>query len=139
MIPLLSIIALLGLLDTAYLLWKRYGRPGEPLVCPIGEHCGEVLDSRYGRLLGFRNEFLGAAYYFTMLALLGAAGRGMALPFSIFGSSDPLALAFLISIPAATASLVLTGIQAIVLQNWCSYCLFANAVNIVIFFGLLFR
>lgn len=139
MISILSIIAFLGFLDTAYLLWKRYARPGEPLVCPIGEHCGEVLDSRYGRLLGFRNEFLGAAYYFTMLALLAAAGRGSVLPVSVFGNSDPLALAFLISIPAALASFVLTSIQAFVLKNWCSYCLFANVVNIVLFLGLLFR
>ena len=131
--------ALLGLATTAYLLWKRYARPGELLVCPIGENCQTVLDSRFGRMLGFRNEFIGAAYYAVMLALLILAGQGRALPFSVLGSFDPLDAAFVIAVPAALVSLALTGIQALALKNWCSYCLFANAVNIFILLGFLFR
>lgn len=137
MMPALFAAAILGLADATYLLGKRYGPSPKPLVCPLGQHCGDVLDSRYGRLLGFRNEILGAAYYLTMLTLLVAARRGSALPFSLLGSSDPLDAAFLIAVPAALAAVALTGIQAFVLKNWCSYCLFANAVNVFLLIGLL--
>ncbi|MDP3727792.1 MAG: vitamin K epoxide reductase family protein [bacterium] len=137
MIPALFAAALLGLATTVYLLWKRYARPGEPLVCPIGENCQTVLDSRFGRMLGFRNEFIGAAYYAVMLAFLILAEQGKVLPFSLLGSADPADVALLIAVPAAVVSIALTGIQALVLKNWCSYCLFANAVNIFLLVGIL--
>lgn len=129
--------AILGLLNSGYLLWKRYGS-SKPLVCPIGQRCQDVLDSRYGRLLGIRNEFLGSAYYIVLLALLITAERGRAMLFSIMGGPNQIDAALLISIPAAAVSVALTLIQAFWLKNWCSYCLFANAINVFIFAALLF-
>lgn len=132
----LAIAAALGLADTAYLIRQRYASR-RPLVCPFGQRCDIVLNSRYGRAIGFRNEFLGAAYYAAMLVLFAFAERGRALPFAVFGTFDPLALAFYLSVPALAASFVLTAIQVFVLRNYCSWCLLANALNAFLFFGLL--
>lgn len=136
MIPFLIALTLLGLADTGYLLWKRYGPRRGPLVCPFNQACDLVLESSYGRALGVRNEIIGAAFYLLMLLLLAFAWRAATLPVSLFGASDPLRIAFLISIPAFIASLVLTGIQHFLLKNYCSYCLFANVVNVLLFAGL---
>lgn len=137
MIPFLIAITLLGLADTGYLLWKRYGPRRETLVCPFNQACDLVLESSYGRALGMRNEVIGAAFYLLMLLLLVFAGRDSPLPIPLFGASGPLRIAFLISIPAFIASLILTGIQHFLLKNYCSYCLFANLVNALLFIGLL--
>lgn len=132
----LILIALVGLANVGYLLWKRYGPKAGPLVCPFNQACDLVLESRYGRALGIRNELIGAAYYLLMLAFLLLALGGLPLPVALFGIRDPLALAFLISIPAFIASLILTAIQHFVLKNYCSYCLLANLLNALLFFGL---
>ncbi len=136
MIALIAVAAILGLATSGYLLWKHYGPSRGPLICPFGQSCDFVLDSRYGRLLGFRNEILGVTYYLALLALLGFTGSGRTLLLAVLGTADPLDLAFYLSMPVALASIVLTGIQALVLKNWCSYCLFTNAINIAIFFAL---
>ena len=136
MITVLMLIALLGLADAAYLLGKRYGPYRGPLVCPFNQTCDLVLESRYGRLLGFRNEIIGLAYYLLVLALLAFAMAGSPLPIALFGLSDPLRIAFLISIPAFIVSLTLTAIQHFILRNYCSYCLFANLLNALLFIGL---
>lgn len=136
LIPFLIALALLGLADAGYLLWKYYGPRSGPLVCPFNQACDAVLASRYGRMLGIRNELIGAAYYLLVLALLALAMAGAPLPVAVFGITSPLELAFLISIPAFAASLMLTGIQHFVLKNYCSYCLFANLLNVIIFVGL---
>lgn len=135
-----AIAALLGLIDSLYLLWKRYAKPHSPLICPIGENCQAVLDSRYGSLLGFRNEFLGVAYYLTLLALLGFAGQAPTLKILVWGQGiDPLVLATVLSGVAGMASAMLTAIQTFTLKNYCSYCLFANVLNAFIFIALLSR
>ena len=130
------IAAALGLVDSLYLLWKRYARPHRPLVCPIGENCQTVLASRYGSLLGFRNEFLGAGYYSALLLLLAVRGDGVLL--GAIGL-DPLALATILSTIAFAVSVLLTAIQIFTLKNYCSYCLFANALNAFIFVVLVLR
>ncbi len=137
MISLLIFIALLGLINSGYLVWKHYGPRRGPLVCPFNQACDVVLDSKYGRALGIRNELIGAAFYLLTLALLVLAWRGSSLPVTIFGLSDPLRIAFFISIPAFVVSLALTAIQHFILKNYCSYCLLANLLNALLFFGLL--
>lgn len=135
MLTALAVAAALGLADAVYLLWQRYGSRA-PLICPFGQRCDSVLDSRYGRALGFRNEIIGLAYYAAVLTLLGMAGQRVALPVAVFGTLDPLTLALYLSLPAFAASAVLTALQVFALRNYCSWCLLANAINAFLFFGL---
>lgn len=135
-----AIAVLLGLIDSLYLLWKRYAKPHRPLICPIGENCQTVLDSRYGSLLGFRNEFLGLGYYALLLFLLVVAEQAPAPKILVRGQGiNPLVLATIFSGIAFILSVMLTAIQTFVLKNYCSYCLFANALNAFIFIALVLR
>ena len=137
MIALLAVAVILGLATSGYLLWKHYGPsygPSRgPLICPFGQSCDFVLDSRYGRLLGFRNEIIGAGYYILVLVLLALMGQGRELVEGIDLSAAATALSGL----AAAVSVALTAIQVFILRNYCSWCLLANLVNVFLFFGLL--
>ncbi len=140
MTTVVAIAVALGLIDSLYLLWKRYIKPHSPLICPIGENCQTVLDSRYGSLLGFRNEFLGLGYYTLLLFLLLFAEQAPTPKISVWGQGiDPLVLATVLSGAACAASAMLTAIQTFVLKNYCSYCLLANALNAFIFIALVLR
>ena len=130
------ILSGIGLATSGYLVWKHYGPKRGPLVCPLGQSCDVVLDSKFGRLLGVRNEIIGLGYYVATLVLLAMALGGQALPFAVFGSQDPFGLAFLFSIPAALSSIALTALQHFVLRNYCSYCLLVNMVNVFLLFVL---
>ena len=60
-IPLTAILALLGAVDSGYLIWKRKRK--EHLVCPMNMKCEKVTESKWGRIFYFRNDLLGLAYY----------------------------------------------------------------------------
>ena len=138
MLPLLILFTLAGSATTGYLIGKHYGPRRGPLVCPFGQACDVVLESRYGRILGVRNEVIGLGYYIITLALLIMAGQGTGLPFQFFGTTSALTAVLYLSIPAFLASLALTLVQVFILRNFCSYCLFANVLNAAIFLVLLF-
>ncbi len=137
MLPTLITLNLLGLLTAGYLVWKQYGPRRGPLVCPFGQSCEIVLESKYGRLFfGIPNTVVGVGYYVVTLILLILAWQASELPFSFLGTAAPLVLAFYLSIPAFIISIILTAIQHFVLKNYCSYCLFANFLNALMFIGL---
>lgn len=117
---LFLLLALAGLADTGYLIYRRGERP---MICPLGEDCSLVLGSRWANWLGIRNETLGFIFYLIIfiLALLGA-------DFSL-GLSLLITLGFLYS-------LFLTGIQIFVIKNFCSYCLLSALINLLLFSSL---
>lgn len=129
MFPLI-VLALLGLLDSSYLLLKKL--KNEKVVCFLGRDCDTVVKSAYGRILGFPNEALGILFYLGVVGavLLMAQGREVVLGFSI---PDLLrsagALAFLVS-------LYLVGVQAFLLKMWCAWCLASALINGIILFLL---
>lgn len=116
------ILASIGLPIAIYLRTK-VGKPG-PLACPLGQDCKTVIESKYGHLLGVRNETLGIAYYLFILVasvFWYATHNYLVFPFI-----------FLASAPSALMSIALSGIQIFKLKAYCSWCLAANAINIAI-------
>jgi uncharacterized membrane protein len=98
------------MVETMYL---GFSRGGPPVPCSITNGCGDVLTSVYSEVGGIPISWLGFAFY--LLAF------GVAV-FSVFGTAALRLLRW----PAAFAfavSLVLTGIQGLVLDAWCQYCL----------------
>src|SRR3972149_4727865 len=73
---ILFTMASLGLSETAYLIRKR--KASELPVCPIGEDCVVVLNSRYNKFLGVHNEYLGFVFYavVSLIAVLLVVGVG---------------------------------------------------------------
>lgn len=122
-----AIFACIGFLVSWYIYTKK--RRGEKLVCFIGEDCNRVVRSPYNKLLGFPNEMLGIGYYGFVLGVLLL----MVVGIEVIGPL-PLALALLgIEGIAAAFSVLLLVIQAVVLREWCEYCLVSAGTSIGIF------
>src|SRR3989344_2332158 len=92
-------LAIVGMLDAGYLVWKHYKHNTKPLVCPLNHDCSTVTESRWSSILGVRNETLGLLFYvsilvagillfvmpkFVLLKLLVKIAVGGGLLFSLF-------------------------------------------------------
>jgi uncharacterized membrane protein len=63
----IALLALLGLIDAAYLAIERV--TGGPLACPLGGGCETVQGSPYAIFLGVPVAFIGVAGYAALLAV----------------------------------------------------------------------
>ncbi|MEK7212306.1 MAG: vitamin K epoxide reductase family protein, partial [Patescibacteria group bacterium] len=111
-------------IDASYLWWK-YSQP-EPLICPLGNDCSAVLDSKWATFLGVRNEILGTIFYAGILLL--ALGL-------YFLPAQTALLVLLLKIGATVGlltSIFLVGVQ-VYMGNYCLYCLISAAVSTMIF------
>ncbi len=121
---ILIVLSLIGLIDASYLWWK-YSQP-EPLICPLGNDCSAVLDSKWATFLGVRNEILGTIFYAGILLL--ALGL-------YFLPAQTALLVLLLKIGATVGlltSIFLVGVQ-VYMGNYCLYCLISAAVSTMIF------
>ena len=98
------------------------------MFCLIGGDCGAVVGSKYGKSLGVKNEKIGMVYY-VLVGIYSLAG--IILP---EGAKDFWTWAKIVTGIATVFSLYLLYIQTIVLKNFCSWCLIAIAINLLIFY-----
>ncbi len=106
-------IAITLYINIAHLLNKK-------VICPVNsESCNIVLDSKYSRTLGIKNEFIGLLYYIGILVVI----------YSNPGQNLLLATK-LISILASAYSIILIGIQTRILNNYCSWCITTAVINV---------
>ena len=113
---LLFTIAAIGISETAYLIQKRIA--AERPVCPIGEGCETVLNSKYNRLFfGMHNEVAGLIFYtfFAAIAALLVIGVGQIKLL--------ITISWAMLSGATLASLVLVYLQWRVIRAWCFWCL----------------
>src|SRR3989344_3900107 len=61
-------LALAGIADAGYLVWKHYHNTTKPLVCPLDHDCSKVTESKWSTIFWVRNEVLGLLFYVSMLA-----------------------------------------------------------------------
>lgn len=127
-ITTLIVLGLLGIVNTVYLIWKS--RIKEPLVCPIGQDCNKVLDSKWNKIFFIKNDLLGLLFY------IGIVGGAVLLLFD-FDEIIKTILIFASGI-AVLFSIFLVFIQAKVIKNYCFYCLISAFINVLIFLNLLF-
>ena len=127
MMVLLTILAILGLLDSWYIFYKK--QKNEKLVCFVGQDCNEVVNSKYSHIYGVPNEILGIIFYLSVLGLTGFVALGTT---ELHGVSLMAVIHFL-AFFALVSSIFLTAIQAFVLKAWCEYCLVAMIANFGIF------
>lgn len=128
---IIFILSILGFVNAAYLYFqhKREVETGQKMFCLIGGDCGAVVGSKYGKTLGIKNEKFGMAFY-LLLAIY--ALLGIFLP--QLTSSLEIVVKIVVII-AAIFSLYLLFIQAIILRQFCSWCLIAILINLLIFYG----
>ena len=124
---LIIFVSVGGFLLSLYLYHHKKNQK-EKLVCPIGFNCDPVIHSDYSRLFGIQLEILGMLYYGVI-----AVSYGLAIVWP-----DLLNTVFFESLAALTAfaflfSIYLTLIQALILRQWCSWCLISALFCIIIF------
>lgn len=122
---LILILSILGLVNDIFLHWqyRRLLATGKKMFCVIGGECGEVVSSVYGKTFGIKNEIFGFFYYVLMI---------------VFSLGAPIGLISLIAtFVASIFSIRLFYIQSMVLKKYCSWCLIAIVINILLLFLLL--
>lgn len=128
------LLSILGFLNAYYLYYqhKKEVSSGQKMFCLIGGDCGAVVGSKYGKTFGIKNEKIGMAYY-ILLAIY--------LLISLFNPHIGVNFRLLIKISAiiaATFSIYLLFVQAVILKKFCSWCLIAITINLLIFYFLTF-
>ena len=127
----IPILALIGLADASYLVYKKLKK--EKLVCFFGQDCDKVSKSKYGYFFGIPNEVFGIGFYLFTLGLFVFSLLGVT---TILGISLLSLLLFAVVL-ASLASLYLLFIQAFILKQWCEWCVLSAFVNFLILFLVL--
>lgn len=124
---LFYILGLVGLLDTAYLIYHKI--KGTDVACPFfpKEWCKKVQYSSYSKTLGVPNPVLGFFMYVVILVLT----------YLIASSQAPMLWLKLVVGFGFLFSLYFTYIQAFVLRAFCTWCVL-SALNFTIMFMVIF-
>lgn len=128
-ITLLFTMAVIGLAEVTYLI--RVRRAGQRPVCPIGGGCHQVLESKWNRIFGVRNDVLGFIFYIMM---------GILAAFLVIGIGPVTVWLWLLRAMitgAMVMSLFLTYLQAEVIKQWCFWCLMSALTVSVMFIIIL--
>lgn len=118
------VLAFLGLIDSGFLYYKY--KKKHPLSCPLHFDCNVVINSRWGKFFGVKNELWGILYYGC---LLSAETVFYFYP-SIFYFNYAF---FFLTLVAVFYSAWLVYIQLVRLKEYCLYCLLSALVNVLLF------
>jgi len=121
MIILALILSIMGIAITLYISLAHL--LNKKVVCPLdGKSCNIVLESKYSKTLGIKNEFIGLIYYIAIITALFMA------------SSNAIILtAKIASGIAAAYSIILFGIQIKIIKSYCFWCISTAIINILLF------
>ena len=127
----LIVLALLGIIDSAYLAWTHFKK--KPLSCPING-CEAVVESKWSKIFFVRNEVLGIVFYLAILV-------GAILLFQGLGIIGTLKIKIILVIMSAIGllfSAFLVYVQAKIIKSYCFYCLISSLITLLIFLNVLF-
>ncbi|MBI4250723.1 vitamin K epoxide reductase family protein [Candidatus Uhrbacteria bacterium] len=118
-------LGILGLIDAGYLVFRRTQK--KPLVCPLDHDCSKVTESRWSRVLGVRNEYLGVLFYAGMVAaILGALLLPVWRPAFVL-------LVFIGTSIGVLYSAFLVAVQFLLIKDYCFYCLVSAGITFLLF------
>lgn len=120
------LLGIAGFLIAFYIFHKKTHQT--LLVCPIGSDCNAVVHSEYSKLFGIPVERLGMVYYFLITTFYAAA---LFTPVLTHGLVHFVMLG--ITLGAFLFSVYLVAIQAIVIRQWCAWCLGSATVSTLMF------
>ena len=114
----LFILSAIGVSTVSYLIGQRLA--AERPVCPIGDRCHEVLESKYNRLFfGLHNDVLGFLFFVATASIMAAIVILENPAFTAFAFN-----AFQMMLGLATImSLIFFYLQWQVIRAWCFWCL----------------
>ncbi|MDO8511593.1 MAG: vitamin K epoxide reductase family protein [Nanoarchaeota archaeon] len=128
-------LAIAGIADAGYLVWKHYRHNAGPLVCPLDHDCSKVTESRWSTIFWVRNEVLGLLFYISMLA------AGLMVFFMPGLALVSLPLTSLIKVAAGAGllfSLFLLWVQLYKIKDYCFYCMLSALINLLLFVNSFF-
>ncbi len=118
----LSVLALLGIIDSVYLTIKYYEGS---ISCSIISGCQEVLVSRYSAIYGIPISIMGIVFYLGLLIMVG---------FYLFHKKSwILKILNLLASLGFIFSLYLTYLENFVIRSLCQYCLLSALISTIIF------
>lgn len=121
-------IALVGMLDSAYLAWIKITHTEAFCIGGIGD-CYTVNTSRYSEIWGIPVALIG------FLAYLAIAGIIFMEPRHKFFKDNGVLMVFGLSLIGVLYSAYLSYLEAAVIHAWCPYCVL-SAITITVIFIL---
>ncbi len=122
-------LAITGIADAGYLVWKHYSHNTEPLICPMDHDCSKVTESKWSTLFWVRNEVLGLLFYISMLV----AGLVVFFLPGLVLVSLPLILLIKLAAGASLLfSLFLIWVQLYKIKDYCFYCMLSALINLLL-------
>lgn len=120
-LPIIFIFSALGILDTVYLSYHAFTKTPVKCIFFPDEWCKKVQYSKYSKMFGIPNPFLGFLMYAALLVMGYLFYQGL-IPFSYIQVVVGIGFLF---------SLYFTIIQAFVLRAWCTWCV-VSAINFLV-------
>ncbi|MBI2633142.1 MAG: vitamin K epoxide reductase family protein [Parcubacteria group bacterium] len=124
------ILTITGIIDVGYLVYKRYAKDAQPLICPLDHDCGKVLESKWAKMFGIRNEILGLVFYGVILLVV------LANLFSLL--FIPLLYITLFVSIGLLFSLFLAAIEIFAIHDYCFYCVLSAVITLLLFINSFF-
>ncbi|MEK6939731.1 MAG: vitamin K epoxide reductase family protein [Nanoarchaeota archaeon] len=122
-------LAIAGIADAGYLVWKHYHNSSKPLVCPLDHDCSKVTESKWSTIFWVRNEVLGLLFYVSML-IAGLASFFM--PGLILVSVPLILLIKLAAGAGLVFSLFLIWVQIYKIKDYCFYCMLSALITLLL-------
>lgn len=126
LLVLVAVLALFGIVDSAYLTWEWYGSEGARW-CDLNAYfsCSRVRESPYAAVAGVPTAWVGVAGFATLLFV---AVRGLRA--GVLGPWPPERWLLGFAIVGAALGLGLTVIEIAVIQAICLLCAFGFALDL---------
>ncbi|MCE9517927.1 hypothetical protein K8Q96_02925 [Candidatus Nomurabacteria bacterium] len=126
LIILISLCGLVGFLLASYIHRKKKSK--KKLICPMRSNCDTVIHSDYSKIIGIPVEILGMIYYVFISLVYGVI-------FILSLWSVPIAIVLLgVSMCSVFFSLYLVSLQALIIRQWCVWCMCSAGISILILF-----
>jgi protein-disulfide isomerase/uncharacterized membrane protein len=120
-VQIISVLAVLGLIDTGYLVLHYFGLP---VQCVVASGCHAVLDSAYAHVFGMPLAFIGLAVYvwLFLVSLWNLIRVEWRIPANRW--------IWWVSTLGSLVSLYLLWVQAFAIKDFCPFCLISAALMI---------
>lgn len=117
-----AFIALVGLIDSAYLTAKHF--KGASVPCSLIDGCETVLTSSYAEIFGIPTAAFGVFAYFLAFSFAILTIFGNKLMWNVFG---------VLTVFMALFTIWLLYLQAFVIKAFCQFCLISAATSLILF------
>ena len=121
------VCGIIGFGISAYIYRKKMNK-NRHLVCPSGEGCDDVVESKYGQVFGTENSLLGMGYYGIIILIYAGfvASESFRHIYLVYTAK-------ILTTGAFAFSSYLIGVQAFVLKKWCTWCVSSTILTTIIF------